>query len=128
MSLVVMDSSAFLAWLWDEKGSEVVHAYSDNYIVGSVNAAEIFTKMIERSPVDEAEAKITLLAMSMNIIPFDAQQSVNCAKLRTSTRKFGLSLGDRACLALAIREKATVLTADSAWSNLDLGIEIRVIR
>jgi ribonuclease VapC len=128
VSLVVMDSSAFLAWLWDEKGSEVVQAYRDNYIMGSLNAAEVFTKMIEKGPVDEAEAKIALLAISMSIISFDVQQSVSCAQLRTSTRKFGLSLGDRACLALAIREKATVITADRSWAGLDLGIEIKVIR
>jgi PIN domain nuclease of toxin-antitoxin system len=123
-----LDSSAYLARLWDEDGSQVVEAHGGNYLISSVSAAEIFTKMIERLPVIEALSKIKLLEIAMNIIPFDAQQSMICAELRTSTRKFGLSLGDRACLALAIREKATVLTADSGWGNLDLGIEIKVIR
>jgi PIN domain nuclease of toxin-antitoxin system len=44
------------------------------------------------------------------------------------TRPYGLSLGDRACLALAIRRKATVYTTDAAWKNLNLGIEVEVIR
>ena len=44
------------------------------------------------------------------------------------TRPYGLSLGDRACLALAIQRKAAVYTTDAAWKNLNLGIEINVIR
>ena len=128
MSVVVLDSSAYLARLWGEDGSQVVEAYGGNYLVGSVNAAEIFTRIIERGPVDVARVKIRILATSMNIVPFDDRQSMICAELRISTRKLGLSLGDRACLALAIRERATVITADRSWAGLDLGIEIKVIR
>jgi PIN domain nuclease of toxin-antitoxin system len=126
--LVVLDSSAYLARLWGEDGSKVVEAYGGNYLIGSVNAAEIFTKIIERGPVDVARTKIRILATSMNIVPFDDRQSMICAELRISTRLLGLSLGDRACLALALREKATVITADRSWAGLDLGIEIKVIR
>lgn len=128
MSSVVLDSSAYLARLWGEDGSQVVEAYGGNYLIGSVNAAEIFTKIIERGPVDVARVKIRILATSMNIVPFDDRQSMICAELRISARHLGLSLGDRACLALAIREKATVITADRSWAGLDLGIEIKVIR
>lgn len=128
MSVVVLDSSAYLARLWGEDGSQVVEALGGNYLIGSVNAAEIFTKIIERGPIDVARAKIRILATSMNIVPFDDRQSMTCAELRISTRHLGLSLGDRACLALAIREKATVVTADRSWAGLDLGIGIKIIR
>ncbi len=128
MSVVVLDSSAYLARLWGEDGSQVVEAFGGNYLIGSVNAAEIFTKIIERGPIDVARAKIRILATSMNIVPFDDRQSMTCAELRISTRHLGLSLGDRACLALAIREKATVVTADRSWAGLDLGIGIKIIR
>jgi PIN domain nuclease of toxin-antitoxin system len=128
VSVVVLDSSAYLTRLWGEDGSQVVEAYGGNYLIGSVNAAEIFTKIIERGPVDVARVKIRILATSMNIVPFDDRQSMTCAELRISTRHLGLSLGDRACLALAIRERATVITADRSWAGLDLGIEIKVIR
>ena len=128
MSVVVLDSSAYLARLWGEDGSQVVEAFGGNYLIGSVNAAEIFTKILERGPIDVARAKIRILATSMNIVPFDDRQSMTCAELRISTRHLGLSLGDRACLALAIREKATVVTADRSWAGLDLGIGIKIIR
>lgn len=102
--------------------------YQDDFIIGSVNAAEVFTKVMDRNPFAETQSKNQLLAMTMKIVPFDGQQALLCADIRNTTRKFGLSLGDRACLALAIRENAVVLTADRAWAELDIGVKIKVIR
>jgi PIN domain nuclease of toxin-antitoxin system len=48
--------------------------------------------------------------------------------LRPATKALGLSLGDRACLALARRERLPILTADRSWAKLDLGIPIKVMR
>ena len=62
------------------------------------------------------------------IRPFDESLAVEAGFLRPATRQYGLSLGDRACLALALRERIPVVTADRAWSQLDLGIDIQVIR
>ncbi len=128
MPAAVFDSSAMLALLWEEKGSDAVQAYGDDFIISSVNAAEVFTKLLERGPVEEAKVKIAQLSLSTNIVPFDGDQAVDCSLLRTKTRKRGLSLGERACLALAAREGAVVVTADRAWNGLDLGVEIRLIR
>ena len=81
MPQIVMDSSAFLALLWKEKGFEVVQEYSGNFVMSSVNAAEVFTKMLEKGPVDGARAQIALLAMTMEIVPFDVQHALDCAEL-----------------------------------------------
>ncbi len=66
--------------------------------------------------------------LNLVIVPFDAELAYLTGLLRTATRAAGLSLGDRACLALAQRLSAPVLTADQAWKGLDVGVEIRHIR
>ena len=130
MLQAVLDSSAILASLWSEPGASIVNQYAGSSIVSSVNMAEVFTKIIDRGLSPQAESQVGLLSLASpyQIIPFDADQAHRCGLLRAATRSRGLSLGDRACLALAIREKATVLTANRAWGDLDLGIEIKVIR
>jgi len=67
-------------------------------------------------------------ALSINVVPFGDAHAFIAGKLREQTRAYGLSLGDRACLATAILERRGVLTADKAWLNLRLDIEITSIR
>ncbi|MFZ1106612.1 MAG: PIN domain-containing protein [Hyphomicrobiaceae bacterium] len=62
------------------------------------------------------------------IVPFDEELARQTGALRPATRSLGLSLGDRACLALAQRERLPVLTADRSWAKLDLGIAITMVR
>jgi len=50
------------------------------------------------------------------------------AALRLPTRSLGLSLADRACLALARRLDLPVITAGLTWLGADVGVEIRSIR
>lgn len=125
--IAVLDASALLAVLFGEPGRELVEETRGRALMSAVNMAEVYAKLSDRGTDDE-EIRTTLESISVKVIDFDDSQAIATGDLRKMTRKFGLSLGDRACLALAIREKATVLTADSAWSNLDLGIEIKVIR
>ena len=126
----MLDTSAILAQLWSEPGADIVNRSMENSIVSAVNLAEVFTKLIERGPLEIAETQIAILQVEspIGIVPFDKAQAIICGKLRTKSRSLGLSPGDRACLALAIQENATVLTADRAWSELDVGIEIKIIR
>ena len=70
----------------------------------------------------------TLEALELEVVSFDTRQAYQTGLLRNPTRFLGLSLADRACLALAIRLGYGVLTADRQWANLDLGLEIRLIR
>ncbi len=123
----VLDSSAVLALLQRERGMDLVLDALPLALISAVNLAEVVTKMVEKGESDEAAVDKTT-RLSLNAIPFDQEQAVVVGQLRRSTASLGLSLGDRACLALAIREKLPVMTADRAWAALDLGVEVVLIR
>lgn len=93
----------------------------------AVNVAEVQSKLVVGGLSRQAaEARIRFLGCT--ILPFDEEQAIEAGSLIAQTRSLGLSLGDRACLALAIERKATVYTTDKAWKSLNLGIKIEVIR
>ncbi|MDP2823508.1 MAG: type II toxin-antitoxin system VapC family toxin [Sulfuritalea sp.] len=127
----VLDASAVLALLKREPGHERVAALmaSGDCVVCAVNWAETASKLADSghpSPAIES----TLAALNATIIPFDTIHAVACGLLRPATRHLSLSLGDRACLALAKLTKATVITADRPWLQLaaPLGLTIECIR
>jgi ribonuclease VapC len=125
--LIVLDASAMLAVLRYEAGADCVVAILPDSIVSSVNVAEVHTKLIDGG-MDEALAWSQILALGAQSFPFDDAQARTAGALVRTTRPYGLSLGDRACLALAIDRGATAYTADRAWKSLNLGIKIEVIR
>jgi PIN domain nuclease of toxin-antitoxin system len=96
-------------------------------MISAVNVAEVITRLIDLGYSPEA-AEVAISRGGFEVIPFDTAAASLAAKLRVTTRHLGLSLGDRACLALAEREGLPVLTADRAWASLDIGVEIRLIR
>jgi PIN domain nuclease of toxin-antitoxin system len=124
----VLDSSVVLAKLLDEPGSDVIdaQALTSGYL-SAVNMCEIITKIVERGG-SEKQVEDVRSQFAARTLPFDTDQAVAAGLLRAATRSAGLSLGDRACLALARTLDAPVLTADRAWAGLDVGIEIEVIR
>jgi PIN domain nuclease of toxin-antitoxin system len=77
---------------------------------------------------DEAQTNLVLADFKFEINPFDERQARIAGNLRPLTKHKGLSLGDRACLALAIQQRATVLTVDKAWAEIDVGVKIEVVR
>jgi len=127
MSDLVLDSSALMALLRGEKGADKVAAGLPNALVSAVNQAEVQTKLVA-SGLDEHLAWWHIDEIGCVSVPFDEAQARLAGALVKITRAFGLSLGDRACLALAIQRQATVYTTDSVWKNLSLGIQIEVIR
>jgi PIN domain nuclease of toxin-antitoxin system len=125
--LAVFDSSAVLAVILNEPGSQKVVSILEGGLLSTVNLAEVHTRLLQRgAAADHAWNRI--FSLQCEVCFFSDEQARIAAELMAVTRPFGLSLGDRACLALAIQRKATVYTTDRAWKNLSLGIEIEVIR
>ena len=116
-----------LASINGEPGFEAVDAVVEGASVSSVNIAEVATKLALRG-AGAAEIDATIAAFRIVIEPFDARRATEAGLLVVRTRHRGLSLADRACLALAIEFASPVLTADRAWASLAIGIEVRLIR
>jgi PIN domain nuclease of toxin-antitoxin system len=124
---VVLDTSALLAFVNGEPGSEVVAEVIGDAVVSTVNLAEAVTKLVDRG-ASLAVARDALAMAEYDVADFDREQAEATGALITKTRPKGLSLGDRACLALAQRENAPAITADRSWSGIDLGVDVRIFR
>jgi ribonuclease VapC len=127
VSECVLDASALLAMLQGESGSGVVMRHVSDSWISAVNMAEVYGKLTTGGVPFELAAPMAFRAVR-GVVAFDDGQAKLAARLLQQTRALGLSLGDRACLALAIHRKLPVLTADKAWKSLKVGAEIRVIR
>jgi len=123
----VLDASAVLTVLQEEPGSVHVEAHLRTACISTVNLAEVVTKLQDRGFTD-AEIDEALSLLDLDVRPFDEVCAILAGKLRGTTRHAGLSLGDRACLALAQSLGATALTTDRAWDALDIGIRIELAR
>ena len=129
MSDIVLDASAILAFLQQEPGAARVESalLEERCHLLTINLAEVLSRLSDwQVPVAEAEARIT--ATDVELVPFDRELARLTADLRQHTRHLGLSLGDRACLALTRATSARALTADRSWVTLDLGVAIECIR
>lgn len=127
MSGIVLDASALMALLLGEPGADAVEASLDRAIISTVNLAEVAGKLAERG-MPEAEIHQVVETLGLETTPFDEDQAYLAGDLRPSTRAMGLSLGDRACLALGRSLGAEILTADTAWRALGSDLRVTVIR
>ena len=129
---LVLDSSALLAYLRAEPGSDRVGvALKQSTAISAVNWAEVLSKLVDfgydASAAGE-QFRDSGLGSAITIWPFDESFARVVASLRDQTRPFGLSLGDRACLALGLLLKVPILTADRKWSQLKIRVSLRFIR
>ena len=127
MSEIVLDASALMTVLREEPGAAAVEAVLDHAAISAVNLSEVQAKLVERGTAAEL-AWSSLVDLDLEVIDFDAAQARVAGNLRSLTYAQGLSLGDRACLALAQALGLPAMTADRAWAGLEVGIEIRTVR
>ena len=128
MSRVVLDASALLAVLNSEPGSErLTNELLANSACSTVNLAEVHTKLVDRGG-DPDEAWEDALSAIQEPVVFDEEQARIAGGLVSQTRRLGLSLGDRACLALGLILSSPIYTTDKSWKNLKLGVRVHVIR
>jgi ribonuclease VapC len=124
---VVLDASALLAYFQQEPGHLKVAAMLQDAKVGCVNAAEVISKFVDAG-VPQARARALFDSTGVELVAFDETQAWKSGELRPPTKSRGLSLGDRACLALAMSTGSTVVTADRTWTDLGLPVKIEIIR
>lgn len=124
---VVLDASALLAYLQDEPGGEPVRAVLPRAVMSTVNWTEVIGKAREDG-VDTRGLREDLESLGLAFEPFSAVQAEIAGRLKERTRRYGLSLGDRACLALGSDRGVPIYTADRAWKELHLGVEVETIR
>jgi ribonuclease VapC len=126
MTKCVLDASAILAVINSETGYEQVEALLASSLASTINIAEVLTKLVERG-VAPARALEEFMQLGITVKEFNLQHAEKAAELRTITTHLGLSLGDRACLAVAIIEECQAITADRNWRELSV-CQINVIR
>jgi len=123
----VLDASALLAFLRAEPGGDQVPELLERAVVSSVNWSEVVQKAVEHG-VATSGMREDFAALGLEILPFDALQAERTALLRPETRHLGLSLGDRACLALALLRGWPAVTTDHSWEQLQLDVAVRALR
>ncbi len=125
---VVLDASALLALLHNEKGADrVERAILNKAVISSVNWAEVTQKAIAKN-INIDNLSNELVELGLSFFSFDLQQAHIAGSLWLQTKDLGLSLGDRACLALAIHLDLPVLTADTIWKQANIGVHIQLVR
>lgn len=123
----VLDASALLAMLRNEPGGEQVPELLAGAALSSVNWAEVIQKSLDYE-VDISGLREDFEALGLEIVPFSIDQAEQVARLRRPTRAVGLSLGDRACLALALERGWSAVTTDRAWAEAALDVPIVTLR
>ena len=125
----VLDASALIAVLMEESGSDaIVDVLSEAYI-SSVNLSEVISVLVSRLHRPPAEASRLACNLVGGVVPLTKEQSIVCGGLISQTKPYGLSLGDRACIALGMETGATVYTTDKVWLDLRLeGLDIVLVR
>ncbi len=125
--MTVLDSSAVLAFLFDEPGALQVASVVGASLMSTVNLAETLA-VVERQQREPGPVLQLLRDLGLAFVLFDEDLAERTAALEGVTRDLGVSLGDRACLALAMRMDRPALTADRTWTRLQLPVRVELVR
>lgn len=110
-----------------EPGGEQALGFFQGGSISAVNWGEVIQRALWLG-LETDSLRDDFEGMGVRILPVEADHADHAARLHERTRSLGLSLADRICLALATERQSPVLTADCAWADLDLDVEIRLIR
>jgi len=123
----MLDTSALLAYLQGENGGDKVPVNSGDARISAVNYSETVAVLTRRG-ASAADVRAMLSSLLLDVVSFDGDAAEAAGCMITTTNPYGLSLGDRACLAAAQKEGIPAMTADRAWDNLNIGVPIQLIR
>lgn len=123
----VLDASALLVLINQETGHEKIAEYLSEGCMSTVNLSEV-AAVLQTLKMPNKDIQSLLNSLVSNISVFDEQQAFLTAELRAITRDTGLSLGDRACLALGQHKNIPVITADKVWAKLNIPVKVILIR
>jgi len=124
---MILDASAVLAYLHGENGGLAVEKVLRGAFISTVNWCEVVQKLRTKS-IDDKAVRQELNALGVSFIPFSLEHADKTGELWQVTAPFGLSLGDRACLATGLIENMSVMTADQIWQKIPLPLDIQLIR
>jgi PIN domain nuclease of toxin-antitoxin system len=124
---MILDSSAVLAVIFGEPGSDRAVKYLNGGVVPAIIHAEILSKLIERGlSFDEARQEFDDLGTIFS--PMTREHAEAAARLTPLGKLAGLSLADRICIGLALTLDDDVLTADKKWATVPHGAKVTLIR
>lgn len=128
MSKVILDASALIALIQEEKGGEVIKPLLKDSVMSTINIAEVLTSL-QRVGIFPDDAIVIMQSIVGTVIPFDVTHAQKAAMLYPLVKHRGLSLADRACISLGISMHLPIYTADKIWAELNLeNADIRLIR
>jgi PIN domain nuclease of toxin-antitoxin system len=124
----VLDASALIALFYGEAGEQQVRSLLERGAASAINISEVVGKLV-RDGEQPGQARHAISALHLEIVPFDDESAYEAGCMIALTKAEGLSLGDRACLALARMRKLPAFTADARWIKIkSLGVDVRLIR
>ena len=128
MTTIVLDASAVLAVVRGEPGADLIGRHVGSATISAVNLQEVYKELLDQG-LDAETASDTVAALDLEVMSHGEGDAMGSARLASATKRFGRGLGDRSCMALAIRLGVPALTTDRAWAKLDVaGLQVIVAR
>lgn len=128
-SRCLLDASAVLAWLFRERGEQVVDRLIEHAALSAVNLAEVLYRA-EEEGMPTASLQRDLEGLGMRFIPFTDKDAELVREVRAAAKRQRrrISFADCCCLATGLRLNLPVVGGDQAWEGLRLGVEIHPLR
>ena len=125
---IVLDSSALITLFAKEPGYKYVKQHMKYAVISSINIAEVYKYCIEVQKLTEEDCRNLIKLSGIKIIDFCEAQALISAAIIKETKQYGLSLGDRGCIALAMFKNCSILTCDQIWQKVKLEVEFVMAR